>query len=162
MYLKKLSLEDKKTLCSELNEYVQSVGGNRNFYELLETLRVRKPNPILSKRCLVEYPEGIVKWSKIINQDKYVLLKEAMDEMSSENFLPEESHKKYKKFLNTAKALKPITFEVQPIKEFGDGFEFSIIDLGEDGTAKLNIIFELMFFTNIDYVKKLLVFNKEG
>lgn len=164
MNIKNLSAEEKKLLSQELNSYVESVGGNRNFYELLETLRVRKPNPILNKSCVVEYPEGLIKWNKVLHQDKYVLLKEAMEERRSDNILPGKDHKKYKKILNMLKALKPITFSIQPIKEHGDGFTFNIIDSVKEEKTTLNPIFEIMFFSSIDLVKKILAFtqNKES
>ncbi|MCV6607911.1 MAG: hypothetical protein OIF32_06850 [Campylobacterales bacterium] len=160
MYLKKLSHEEKVSLSNELNKYVESVGGNRNFYELLDTLRVRKPNPILHKNCVIEYPEGLVKWNKVIHQDKYVLLKEAKDLREDENILLDDSHKKQKKVLNMVKALYPVEFEILPIKEFGDGFCFKLISESSDSKAVLNPIFELMFFSSTDFVKTLLKYEK--
>jgi hypothetical protein len=159
MYLKKLTQEEKSSLAKELRSYVETVGGNRNFYELLETLRVRKPNPILSKRIVVEYPEGLVKWNKIIHQDNYILLKTAMEDRNSENLLPAKNHKKYKKILSMIKAFYPIEFEIIPIREFGEGFNFKIIKSSDDEKTVLNPIFELMFFTSIDYVKVILNHN---
>jgi hypothetical protein len=65
--------------------------------------------------------------------------------------------KGYKSILNLLRALKPITFNVQP-KNRKDGLGFMVhpFDLIDDKTTIINPLFEAIFFEPVYKVKKII------
>ncbi len=59
------------------------------------------------------------------------------------------------------KALKPINIEVRPKNQAdGEGFELTIIDATNSDAIKISLLFKVVFFYNISFVKEILNYKK--
>lgn len=59
------------------------------------------------------------------------------------------------------KTLKPIKLEIRPKnKADGEGFNLSIIDTSNEDEIKISLLFKIIFFYNINFVKDILKYKK--
>jgi len=153
-----LNEEEKIFYHKHLLEAAEKFGGKNFFLHLLEAVRGTKPHPLTSKNREFSFELGIVKWNKVIFNDKLQLLQKArINESKQNNLLPSKEDKSYKKVLNLVRTLKPIVFHVKPIhKENGSGFFFQPFERIDEETTKLNPLFDALFFCAIETVKKIL------
>jgi hypothetical protein len=78
--------------------------------------------------------------------------------------MPSKTDKIYTNSLNMLRSLSPLTFEVVLNKDPQTTvFSFKMFDIIDGETTYLNKIFEIIFFSPVNMVKKLLNFEeKEG
>jgi len=153
-----LTDEQKLHYHNILLECANNYGGINFFLQLVEKLSEVKPHALTSRHQDFLFDLGDVRWGKTIFNDKILLIKK-MRKIKNENgsFLPEESHKDYKRTLNLIRTLSPITFSVRPaLREDGNGFDFKAFETKEENIVILNPIFEALFFCSPDTVKKIL------
>ena len=158
--------EDTKALIHLLmKKSADSVGGTNFLLGLIEAMKEKRPNALMSKGCKVESNEVTIRWNKIVFKDKLDVLEEVVrSHKSSEdidfNILEEENQKRKKKILNMIKTLAPIEFTVTPkSEENGGGFNFKVFETIEDNYVKVNPLFTSIFFCSTDFMKKALKHN---
>ncbi|MBE0513905.1 hypothetical protein [Sulfurimonas sp.] len=154
--------ETKAIIHLLMQKCVESVGGVNFLLGLIEAIKEKKPNALISSSCKVDSKELNIKWNKIVFKDKFDVLEEAIrSHRSSENpdfnLLQSDSQKKKKKILNMVKTLAPIEFSVR-VKNSEDfeGFGFKIFETIEEDCVKINPIFVALFFCSTEYMKKVL------
>jgi len=143
----------------------EALGGVNFLLKLIESMKEKKPNPLMQKNMYIKSDEADIEWNKVVFKDKFDILEEIIrSHKSSEepnfNILENESTKKAKKILNMVKTLAPIEFTVNPANssEFG-GFNFKIFDKVETDFVSINPIFIAMFFCSTEFTKKALKYT---
>jgi hypothetical protein len=156
-----LNSDQKEQYHIELTKCAESFGGRNFFLQLLEEIRETKPHPLtaISKEFSIDV--GIIKWNKVIFNDKLLLLQKARtSEKKQNNLLPKEGAKGYKKILNLLRTLKPIVFTVKPQKrDVGNGFMLQPFVVIDENTTKINPLFDALFFCSMDVVKRILSYE---
>jgi len=143
----------------------QNIGGVNFLLSLIEAVKSKKPNPLISKECKISSDNTVLKWNKIIFKDKFEILEEILLLHKSSqgfdfNILENESSKKRKRILNMVKTLSPIKFTITPKDpNDGNGFDFGIFNAEKDDCVKINPIFTAMFFCSVDFTKKALKYQ---
>ena len=158
---KELSNDDKKSLSEELSKYVEIIGGKNFFLNFLEDIRSCKPHPLISsyKDFVSDY--GEIEWEKVIFKDKLdLLLKLRVNETKQDNLLPQKEQKGYKKAINLVKTLTPIEFKFYSMQNEQTFTIKPFIKINDDKT-KLNPIFDIIFFSSIDNVKRVLNYSSK-
>ena len=153
-----LTDEEKKLHHEKLLDCANNFGGINFFLQLLEAIRETKPHPLANRNMAFDIELGSITWNKVVFNDKLqLLLKARKNESKQDNLLPAKDEKNYKKVLNVVRTLKPIVFRVTPAnKEDGAGFFFQTFDVIDDEKTKLNPVFDAIFFSSVDTVKKVL------
>jgi hypothetical protein len=151
----------KTLIHNRLTECANSFGGANYFLQLLEAIRAGKSSPLLAKNCVFHFDLGMVKWSKVIFEDKLNLLAKArLFEGKNNNLLPKEDDQAYKRVLNLVRALKPIEFKVKPKNiKHGKGFTVQPFEVIDETTTRMDPIFDVLFFAGIDTAKKILKYE---
>ena len=123
---------------------------------MLEEIRSKPLNPVISKDCQFHYEYGIISWNKTIFREKISLINKISSIPGRENnFIPNKGTKNHKSVTNLLRALKPVTFKIKPKnKKDGSGFEFTTFDYISDDISKLNFIFDAIFLQQVFNVKK--------
>ncbi len=158
----RLDKEDKIKLSSLLNEKVDQIGGKNFFLNLIEEARDREVHPLEANSCRFSFQNGTVTWNKVLFKDKVALLaRHSAKTALWEDFLPNRSDAKaHKKILNLIRTLAPVEFIVKPKRfEDGSGFAMQAFATTPEGTTYLDPVFEAIFFTPADEVKKLIEFK---
>jgi len=157
--------DSEKTLNhTKLLECATAFGGVNSFLTLIEELRKTKPHALLAKDCEFRCHLGTIKWNKVIFEDKLnLLLKARLGESKKGNLLPDKDDKAFKNVLNLVRALKPIEFVAKRknIKD-GEGFSLNAVDIKSDEVTRINPLFDALFFSSIDTVKKVLNYETKG
>jgi hypothetical protein len=165
-FLEKLSNEEKLALRDELLVLADIVGGKNVFLKILESIRRSSPHPLVSKDPILRFVGGKIAWNKNIYKNNLTLLSIRMNARSDEvqNLMPSKTDKIYTNSLNMLRSLSPLTFEVVLNKDPQTTvFSFKMFDIIDGETTYLNKIFEIIFFSPVNMVKKLLNFEeKEG
>lgn len=144
----KLSPQEQARFSQVLNAAAAAIGGKSFFLSLIETVRGAKPAVLISPKCNCEFPNGRIKWNKVIFQDKIELLSKRAKE---ESLLPPESDKKYKTVLNMVRTLSPVRFEVSgKIRSEYPGFGFGVLD--ESG--RIDPLFEAIFLSPVAFTRE--------
>lgn len=153
-----LSHEEKKNFQERLLNCANNFGGQNFFLQLIEELRESQSQPLCSRHQDFLSEFGTIRWGKTIFNDKIDLIKTIRplrDETG--NILPPKEDKRYKLVFNLIRTLQPITFSVRPsLREDGEGFDFPAFEEIDETSTHLNPIFEALFFSNIENVKKVL------
>lgn len=150
-----LDEETKQSYHELLTKCAQAFGGINYFLQLIEELRKTKPHPLTAKGCAFHFPLGVVRWDKVIFNDKVLLLAKVKDDaLKDGNILHEKGTRAYKNAFNLIRTLSPVTFKATP-KE-GEGFEVKAFDTIDENTVKLNPVFEALFFAPIWATKNVL------
>ena len=143
----------------------ENVGGTNLLLSLIEAMRSKKPSPLSEKHSQVASNDTIIKWNKVVFQDKVEVIRSILDQhRSSENpsfnILDEENQKKRKNILNMVRALAPVEFLVTPQNpNDGGGFDFKVFEKISDEEVILNPIFIALFFCSTDFTKKALKYE---
>jgi len=149
--------ESKKSSHSNLlltcaNNY----GGINFFLQLIHALRSSTKEPLCSPHQDFLFEFGNIRWGKTIFNDKVELIKKIRNGKNS-NLLEGREGKEYKAILNLIRTLSPITFSVRPaFRVDGEGFDFKAFNRIDDTNVVLNPIFEALFFSSEESVKKIL------
>jgi len=153
------------SLNKRLTTISDSFGGMNFFLQFLEEIREAKHHPLTAGNSYFNSSFGNIKWNKVIFKDKItLLLKIRLETNENDNIIPNKEDKQYKKVLNLVRTLKPIIFTITPnniddINNENKSFTVKPFDIiGEDKTV-LNPIFDLIFFSSIDKVKKILLYK---
>ncbi len=143
----------------------QSVGGTNFLLGLIEAMKTKRPNPLMSKEKKISSNKTSISWNKVVFKDKIDVLEEILleyrsSENSDLNILNYDNAKKRKIILNMLKTLAPIEFLVKPQNpNDGEGFSFKIFDIVDENDVKLNPIFIAMFFCSTEFTKKALKYE---
>jgi len=158
--------EDTKALIHLfMKKAAENIGGTNFLLSLIESMKTKRPNPLIYKECQISSNNTIIKWNKVVFKDKFTTLEEVLlSHKSSENpdfnILADLSTKKRKSVLNMVKTLAPIEFIVIPQNhKDGPGFNFKVFETIEDEYVKINPIFVAMFFCSVDYTKRALKYQ---
>jgi hypothetical protein len=158
--------EDTKALIHLfMTKSAEAVGGVNYLLALIEAMKAKKPNPLMFAGRQIASENTIIKWNKVVFQDKVTLLEEILlSHKSSENpdfnILTSKSDKKRKAIVNMVKALAPVEFTVTPQNhKDGTGFNFKVFEKIEDDYVKINPIFVAMFFCSAEFTKKALKYE---
>ncbi|MEY3090593.1 MAG: hypothetical protein RL113_909 [Pseudomonadota bacterium] len=159
-----LTEEEKISYHEKLLRCANNFGGKNFFLQLLEAIRQTNPNPLTASHGQFSTDLGTIKWNKVIfNDTLQLLLKARVNEGKQGNFLPKSDEKNYKKILNVVRTVKPIVFHVKPArKEDGAGFFFQPFDTIDEEKTKLNPVFDALFFSSIETVKKILNYTPQA
>ncbi|MDD5360137.1 MAG: hypothetical protein PHI02_07695 [Sulfurovaceae bacterium] len=158
-FLQKLDDKDKVALRDELLVFADIVGGKNSFLKILESIRHSSPHPLVSKDPILRFVGGYIKWNKNVHKNNLMLLSIRMNARSDEvqNLMPTKEDKSYKNSSNMLRSLSPLTFEVVLNKEPEKTvFSFKMFDIIDSQTTNMNKIFEVIFFSPINMVKKLI------
>jgi len=145
-----------------MQKAAQSIGGENFLLSLIETIKTKKPYPLMQKNMQISSNNSIIKWNKVVFQDKVELIQELIiqhkkPQNTNLNILEEKNTKKRKNILNMIKTLTPIEFIVTPQnKNDGNGFNFKVFDTISNDEVRLNPIFIAIFFCSVEFTKKAL------
>jgi hypothetical protein len=157
--------ETKAMISLFMQKAAQNVGGSNYLLALIESMKERKPNALMTKGRQIASNHTIIKWNKVVFKDKIDILEDVLlTHKSSENpdfnILNDESAKKSKNILNMVKTLSPLEFVVTPQNpNDGAGFSFKAFEKVEDDYVKMNPIFVAMFFCSAEFTKKCLKYE---
>ena len=145
---------DEQTLAgirARLNACAEALGGVSRLYELVETVLSSKPSPLQNKTASFHYGHGKVSWNKVLFADKVQTLAAIVRSHDTmENLLTTAS----KQEINAIRTLFPVTFTIVP-KE-GTPYSFKAVEAPDDKTARINPLFELLFFASTGMIKKVI------
>ena len=134
-----------------LNACAEALGGLGRLYGLVETILAAKPSLLRNKTASFHYEGGKVSWDKILFADKVDTLAAIVRKHdTAENLLQTAS----KKEQNALRTLFPVTITIMP--EGGEPFSFKAIDAPDADTARIDPLFELLFFASTGMIKKAL------
>ncbi len=139
----------RNAIRERLNTCAQAIGGTGRLLGLAETISGMKPSPLQNKTASFHFENGKVSWGKVLFADKVETLAQMIRKHDTlENLLETGS----KTEQNAVRTLFPITFTITP-KE-GDSYTFKAIDAPDAKTARINPLFELLFFASTGLIKK--------
>ena len=148
----KLNTYDEQTLAdirARLNACAEAVGGLSRLFALVETILEAKPSPLQNKTASFHYSHGKVSWNKLLFADKVETLSAIVrNHDTMENLLTTAS----KKELNAIRTLYPVTITITPRE--GAPYSFKAVEAADEKTAKINPLFELLFFASTGMIKK--------
>ncbi len=141
----------KAKIAARLKNCTDAVGGLNRLLGLIETVHAFEKSPLQNKTASFHYDFGKVSWNKVLFADKVeTIAKTVKTHDSLENLLETAS----KKERNALRTLFPVTVTVTP--DEGDEFVFKALDTPDDKTARINPVFELLFFGSTGLVKKII------
>lgn len=161
-----LDEETKAFLALFMQKASANIGGLNFLLSLIEAIR-KKHSPLTGKKMQIASNNSIIKWNKVIFQDKALLLEEILNahresQNKDFNILANTKQKNKKKIINLAKTLKPVTFIVKPQNpNDGDGFSFGVFDTLDidKEIIKLNPVFLAMFFCSTEFTKNAIKYD---
>lgn len=156
-----LNNEEKQTLHNELTACATSIGGKNYFLQMIEDIKKEKPNILLNKSAAAHFTYGRISWTKSIYKDTLTLLYDAMKrEEKTGDMLNGIEPKLYKNCMNMMKTLSSVNIIVKPKDdENGEGFELKMLDTTTPKKTKINLLFKIIFFYNIDFAKQVLSYK---
>lgn len=161
-FLQKLDDKEKIALRDELLAFADILGGKNALLKILESIRNSSPHPLVSKDPILRFVGGYIKWNKNVHKNNLTLLSMRMNARNDEvqNLMPARDDKSYKNSSNMLRSLSPLTFETVLNKDPQTiCFSFKMFDIIDSNTTNMNKIFEIIFFSPINMVKKLLNFE---
>jgi len=154
-----LDLNAKKELNKKINEFANSIGGINFFLQMIEDLKSEKPNALLNKTAIFHYTKGKITWSKSIYKDTLTQLFSAMRKEDKDgDILNGLNPKIYKETMNMMRTLKPVTISIRN-EDNSSGFTVDILDSSEAKKTKVDLMFKIIFFYNIEFAKDALAFK---
>lgn len=141
--------EQRQQIRAQLGECAEAIGGLGALLGLAETIRNAQTPVLQNKTASFHYAQGKVSWDKVLFADKIDTLKKIIARHDTMENLLEKGSKKEQ---NTIRTLFPVTFTVTP--ETGMPYAFKAIDAPDPETARLNPLFELLFFASTGLIKK--------
>lgn len=141
--------QQRSAIRTRLNTFSESLGGLGRVLGLCETIHESKTPVLQNKTASFHFEHGKVSWDKVLFADKVETLANIIKRHDSfENLLESGS----KKEQNTVRTLFPVIITVTPNE--GDPFTFRIIDAPDNKTARINPLFELLFYASTGMIKK--------
>ena len=147
-----LNAYDEQTLAdirTRLNDCAAAVGGFGRLYALVETILAAKPSPLQNKTASFHYDHGKVSWDKVLFADKVETLAAIVRNHDTMQNLLETASKKER---NALRALYPVMIMITP--KDGAPYGFKVIEAPDEKTARINPLFELLFFASTGMIKK--------
>ncbi|MEA2028479.1 MAG: hypothetical protein U9N49_05840 [Campylobacterota bacterium] len=155
MSFKNLNQEQKEALSQEVLDIAMSMGGKNPFLQMIEDIKESNEHPLTSKKQFFHSSEGKIEWNKFIYKATFeALLVLIRKEEKEGDILKDFSDKERKKALNTLKTLSPIEITITPTE--GKPFKCKIIERISTSSTQTSLLFKVLFFYNIDFVKKIL------
>lgn len=157
--IKHLSQESKEELEHQINNYVIAIGGKNAFLKLLETIRNTSPHPLVSKKTVLEFSGGLMKWNKQIHRNNLSMLSIQMNARTEDNpnLMPNRDHKSYKNISNMLRTISPLSVSVTLNSDKTNIiFETKAFKIVDADTTTMEPFFELLFFSPISATKKLI------
>jgi len=156
-----LELDARKELNIKINEYANSIGGINFFLQMIEDVRAEKPSALLNKTAIFHYKNGKITWAKSIYKDTLTLLFSAMRKEDKDgDILNGLNPKMYKETMNMMRTLKPVTLSISSnLENANSGFTLDILDSSEVKKTKVDLMFKIIFFYNIEFAKDALSFK---
>jgi len=156
-----LNLETQKQLHMQLTQYMNSLGGMNFFLQMMEDIREEKPSSLLNKTAIYHFKQGKITWGKSIYKDTLTLLFSAIrKEEKDGDMLNNLNPKAYKETMNMMRALKPVTITISSDDiENTNTFTFNILDSSEPKKTKIDLMFKVIYFYNIEFAKDALNFK---
>lgn len=152
-----LSHEQKLQLQKKLNETIEKVGGQFNFFKMLEDIREAKKHPLSNKTGKLHFSSGTISWDKHIYDDKIDVIKQALINAPKSNLLSIEKEKLKKQLINSAKTIVKLQFILKNKKSSdGEGFCFNSFETLNDQAIEFDPLFQIIFFDSINNTKKIL------
>ncbi len=164
-FLEKIDENDRIALRDELLVFANVVGGKNAFLKILESIRRSSPHPLVSKDPILRFVGGYIKWNKNVHKNNLMLLSIQMNARNdeSQNLMPHSDNKNYKNIHNMLRSLSPLTFEVVLNSEPQTTvFSFKMFDIIDSDITYMNKVFEVIFFSPINMVKKLINFEDKS
>ncbi|WP_345969113.1 hypothetical protein WCX72_06945 [Sulfurimonas sp. HSL1-6] len=143
---------DNDTLAAireQLNACAEALGGTGRLLGLVETILGMKPSPLQNKTASFHFEQGKVSWNKVLFADKIETIAQMVKKHDTMENLLEKGSKKEQ---NAVRTLFPVTFTITP-KE-GEPFTFKAVDAPDANTARIDPLFELLFFASTGLIKK--------
>ena len=158
-----LSNEQQEQLHNQLMENANNLGGINQFLQMIEDIRASKPKALLNKTAIFHFKGGKITWGKTIFKDTLATLYSAMaKEERDGDIISGLPPKEYKTTMNMMRALKPVSVEVIAKDESYKGFTFLMLDSSEEKKTKVDLIFKIIFFFNIDFAKQVLNYKAKS
>jgi len=155
-----LSNDQQEQLHNQLLEYANNIGGINPFLQMIEDIRASKPKALLNKTAIFHFKSGKISWGKTIFKDTLTLLYSAMSKEERDgDIISGLPPKEYKATMNMMRALKPVSVEVIAKDESLDGFNFAMLDASIEKNTKVDLIFKIIFFFNINFAKEVLSYK---
>lgn len=149
-----LNTYDTQTLAAiraQIDECAEAIGGRSRLFALVESALKNKPSVLQNKTASFHYDFGKVSWNKVLFADKVETVADIVRKRDTmENLLKTGS----KKEQNAVRALFPVAITIHP--KDGNDFTFKAIDAPDAETARINPLFELLFFASTGLIKKAL------
>jgi hypothetical protein len=156
-----LSLDEKKSLHTEILSHATHLGGKNFLLQLIEDTKRVEDSPLVSKDKHFSFAKGFVTWNKVIYKETFDLLLTAIITQEREgDAFKGFKEKDQKRILNMFKTLSPVILTIKPknIKD-GEGFTLPIIEQEEGKDTRISLMFKILFFHNIEFAKKALAFK---
>jgi len=155
-----LTKEEQSNLHITLTQYANKIGGVNSFLQMIEDIRAAKPKALLNKTAIFHFKGGKISWGKTIFKDTLTLLYSAMSKEERDgDIISGLPPKEYKATMNMMRALKPVSVEVIAKDESLDGFKFAMLDASIEKNTKVDLIFKIIFFFNINFAKEVLSYK---
>ena len=157
MKFTELSKEQQDSLHTQLVEYANKIGGVNPFLQMIEDIRDSKPKALLNKTAIFHFKGGKITWGKTIFKDTLTLLYSAMSKEERDgDIISGLPPKEYKANMNMMRALKPVSVDIIAKDEELEGFKIAMLDATVEKKTKVDLMFKIIFFFNIDFAKEVL------
>jgi len=154
MRFKNLTHEQQEALSQEVLDIAMAMGGKNIFLQMIEDIKESKEHPLTNKKQFFHYTYGKIEWNKFIYKATFdALLRLIRTQEKEGDIFHALSDKERKKALNTLKTLSPIEITITP--QEGSAFGCRIIERTTPNTTHISLLFKVLFFYNIDFVKKI-------
>ncbi len=155
MSFNNLTQENKDILQQEILEIAMSMGGKSFFLQMINDIKSSKEHPLSHQSCSFYFIDGKIKWNKAIYKKTLNTLFKAIRMQEKEGiFLDKNSPKEYKNILNMIKTIKPVEITIKA--QDSEAYNCKIFDVIDGDKTEVSTLFKVIFFYNIDFVKKIL------
>ncbi len=160
MRFNNLSHDEKIDIQKELNDCIEKLNGQFNFFRMIEDIRESKKHPLSNKTGKLHFKTGTISWDKHIFEDKIDVLKKVVINAPKNNLLSVENDKLRKQLVNAAKTMAKLEFVVKnKDKKDGEGFSFKPFNVINDDSIEFNPLFQIIFFDSVNNTKKILKYK---
>jgi len=155
MSFNNLTREKIDILQQEILDTAMSMGGKNHFLQMINDIKASAEHPLSHQSCNFNFMDGRITWSKAIYKKTLNTLFKAIRAQEKEGILLDENvPKEYKNRLNMIKTLKPVEITIKA--QDSDAFNCKIFNIVDGDKTEVNTLFKVIFFYNIDFVKKIL------
>jgi hypothetical protein len=160
MRFNNLSHDEKIDIQKELNNAIEKLNGQFNFFKMLEDIRESKKHPLSNKTGKLHFKTGTITWDKHIFEDKIEVLKKVLINAPKNNLLSVENDKLKKQLVNAAKTMAKLEFILKnKDSKDGLGFSFKPFNVLSDEIIEFNPLFQIIFFDSVNNTKKILKYK---